>query len=181
MARKKATEDLDKLAASLFASLPDSGGGYEVSSAFAAAERRRFLGAWAISEHTVDGRPYVEAFAASALRGLPLLEPSYASIYDFRDSLCVKKVLISGFIELPEGRAEYAYRMSVAISWVIGRGFLLVRPELGYQTTTLDGKPAAVKELGAAGEEARIGYRFEGKILVLEEGLDMKHLERVTA
>jgi hypothetical protein len=188
MAKKKPNEDRDRLAASLAASLPDSGGGYQVSSAFSAPERRRFLGTWAIAEHTVEGRPYVEAFAAHALRGAAqgdgergapaLLDPVYAAVYDFRDSICVKKVQVSGIAELPGGRAEYSYRMSVAISWELGRGFLIVRPELGYQSTSLDGKPAAVKELARSGESARINYRFEGEQLVLEEGSDFKRLTR---
>ncbi len=164
--------------ATLAASLPDAGGAYRLSSASSDAERRRFLGSWTMAEHTVDGLPYVESFAATALRGAALLEPSYASVYEFRDSLCVKRVMIGGFLELDGGRAEYSYRMSVAISWELGPGLLLARPELGYQSTSIDGKPAAVKELGAAAGEMRIGYRFEGAFLVLEEGLDFKRLSR---
>ena len=178
MAHKKNSEPRAKLMASLSASLPDSGGEYQMSSAFSDTERRRFLGAWSIAEHMVDGLPYLESFAATALRGASLLDPSYDSIYDFRAALCVKRVMIGGFVELPDGRAEYTYRMSMALSWDLGPGFLLVRPELGYQSTSLAGKPAAVKELGSAGESLRIGYRFEGKDLLLEEGLDHKRLSR---
>lgn len=178
MATKKTSDDRDRLAASLAASLPDSGGGYEVSSAFSFPERRRLLGTWAIALHSVDGRPYVEAFAERALRGAVLVDPSYESTYDFREAICVKKVRIDGFVDLPEGKTEYAYRLSMALSWELGRGFLTVRPELGYQSTSLGGAPAAVKELPAAGERIRIGYRFESAQLLLEEGSDFKRLDR---
>jgi hypothetical protein len=182
MAKKKPSDGRDRLMSALASSLPDGGGGYQLSSAFSGPERRRLLGAWTVAEHRVEGRPYIESFAATALRGLALLEPVYASIYDFREALCVKRVMISGLVELPEGRAEYSFRMSMAISWDIGPGCLLVRPELGYQSTSLAGKPAAVKEFGSTasvpGGTSRIGYRFEGEQLLLEEGLDFKRLCR---
>ncbi len=181
MAKKKATGGRDALAASLLASLPDSGGGYEVSSMFSAPERRRILGTWKVTEHRVDGKPFVESFAASALRGVVLADPVYRAVYDFRESLCVKVVEVNGVVDLAEGRTEYAYRMSMAISWELGRGFLNVRPELGYQTTTLGGKPAAVKEFGSTGDGIKISYRFEGGDLILEEGQDSKRLARVKA
>ena len=174
MAAKKLNEERDRLAASL----PDSGGGYQVSSAFTAPERRRLLGPWSMEEHRVEGLPYIDTFARTAIRGAQLLECVYASIYDFRESLCVKIVRISGLVDLPEGRAEYLYRLSVAISWELGRGFLIVRPELGYQSTSLDGKAAAVKEFSSSGERTRIDYRFEGSSLILEEGADFKRLTR---
>jgi hypothetical protein len=180
MAKKKdrGSESLGKLANSIAASLPDSGGEYQLSTAFSAPERRRFLGPWAIALHTVGGRPYVEAFAERALRDAALIDPTYRATYDFRESLCVKKLRISGLVDLPEGRTEYDYRMSMAISWELGRGFLLVRPELGYQSTSLGGAPAAVKEFDSSGDSIKILYRFEDASLILEEGSDFKRLDR---
>jgi hypothetical protein len=179
MAKKKASDERDRLAASLAASLPGSGADYQVSAAFSVPERRRFLGHWSVAEHRVDGKPYLESFAATALRNAALIDPSYESIYDFRESLCVKKVRICGLAELPEGRLEYSYGMSVAISWELGPGFLVVRPELGYQLTSLDGQPAAIRELASFGDRIRIRYRFDGELLVLEEGQDVKQLKRL--
>jgi hypothetical protein len=186
MGKKRGTIDRDRLIASLAASLPEAdpgsgpgpGGGYQMTAAFSDPERRRFLGAWAIAEHRVEGQPYLDNFVATTLRGASLLEGVYASTYEFRESICVKRVMIGGLLELPEGRVEYSYRMSVAISWELGPGFLLVRPELGYQTSSLAGKPAAVKELSSPSADLRINYRFEGKQLLLEEGGDFKRLSR---
>lgn len=178
MGMKKSTQDRERLAASLAASLPDSGGEYLPSSALSSLERRKLLGLWEVFEHSVGGLAYLESFAAIALRGALLHEPAYAALYDFRDALCVKKVQISGYLDLPEGRSAYAYRMSMAISWELGRGCLFVRPELGYQSTSLGGSPAAVREFGSSGERLRIDYHFEGELLVLEEGEDRKLLKR---
>jgi hypothetical protein len=176
--KRQISEERERLAASLAASLKGPGGGYQLSSAFSAPERRRFLGLWSIAEHLVEGRDYLEIFAGTALRGAALAEPSYVSSYDFREAVCVKRVRIDGIAELPEGRTPYSYRMSVAASWEIGRGFLLVRAELGYQSTSLGGASAAVKELAAQGAASRVGYRFEDDGLVLEEGSDVKRLIR---
>jgi hypothetical protein len=182
MAARKRNKERDRLASSLVsslgASLPDSGGSYEVSSAFLLPERRRFLGAWAIAEHTVDGLPYIDSFAASVLRGAALLEPSYASLYDFREAVCVKRVMIQGLVDLPEGRVSFSYRMSAAVTWELERGLLVVRPELAYQSTSLGGKPASLKELSSSGERTRIAYRFERGGVFLEEGPDLKFLTR---
>lgn len=178
MAKKDRKEGLDRLAASIAAAMPDSEGEYRVSEALAEHERRRFLGIWQVSEHTVDGRPYVERFAASALRGVDLREPAYAAVYDFREALCLKRVRIGGRVDAEGGPVGYAYSMGVAISWELGPGCIYVRPELGYQASSLGGDPAAVRELGASGEAARIAYRFEGEHLFLEEGADLKRLER---
>jgi hypothetical protein len=181
MAKKKALPERERLAASLFASLPDAGGNYEVSTAFSAPERRKLLGPWLVAEHQVGGKPYLECFAASSLRGATLLSPSYVAVYDFRDSLCVKKVHIEGQLELRGALTEYSYRMSMAISWQLGRGFILVRPELGYQSTSLGGETVAVKEFDSLGGDMRLTYCFEGESLVLEEGQDRKVLRRSPA
>ena len=178
MARSDRKEELGRLAASLAAAMPDSEGEYRVSSALSDHERRRFLGVWTVSEHTVDGRPYVERFAASALRGAELRDPSYGAVYDFRGSLCVKRVRIDGIVDMPEGRVRFAYSMGVAISWELGPGCLYAKSEMGYQATSLGGVPAAVKELATSGGASRIAYRFEGETLVLEEGTDIKRLGR---
>ena len=178
MAKNRRPDERDRLAASLAASLPNSGGDYQVSSAFSSSARRRFLGVWSVDEHTVDGLPFVESFAASALRGAVLFDSSYVATYDFREAICVKQLRIDGLIDLVDGRTQYSYRMSVAISWELGRGFLTVRPELGYQTTSLGGKPAAVKEFGSGGEKNRISYRFDSEFLILEEAQDVKRLKR---
>ena len=178
MAARKRNKERDRLAFSLASSLPDSGGGYEISAAFTAPERRRILGEWTIAEHLVDGVPYIELFSRTAVRDAALLDGVYISIYDFREYVCVKRVRIRGLVELAGGRVEYLYSMSLAISWELGRGYLTVRPELGYQSTSLDGKMAAVKELPSSGERTRVGYRFEGEALVLEDGADFKRLTR---
>ena len=172
------TEERDRLAASLASSLGGKGGGYQVSSAFSLPERRRFLGLWSVVEHEVEGRDYLDIFAATALRGAALEDPAYICSYDFRDSVCVKRVRIDGAADLGGGKAEFSYRLSIAISWEIGKGVLVVRPELGYQSTSLGGKPAAVGELAAQGEATRIAYRFEDGSLFLEEGGDRKRLVR---
>ena len=178
MAKNRIPDERDRLVASLADSLPNSGGDYQVSSAFSSSARRRFLGVWTVVEHTVDGQAFVESFAASALHGATLMEPSYSATYDFREAICVKHMRVNGLIDLEDGRTEYSYRMSVAISWELGRGSLTVRPELGYQTTSLGGKPAAVKEFGSSGEKNRIRCRFDGEFLILEEAQDVKRLKR---
>lgn len=179
MAVNKGKKEKDRLAASLATNLPDSGGGYMVSAAFLAPEQRRLVGLWSVSDHLVEGRPYLEHFAENALRGAVLVEPVYTAFYEFKPSICVKRVEISGLVEVESGRSDYSFRMSVAISWDLGRGFILVKPELGYQTSSLGGVPAAVRELAASGDESRIAYRFEDGVLVLEEGSDLKRLHKV--
>ena len=178
MAKNRIPDERERLAASLAASLPNSGGDYQVSSAFSSSARRRLLGVWTVVEHMVEGQPYIESFTASALHGATLMEPSYVATYDFREAICVKRVQVNGFIDLADGRTEYSYRMSMAISWELGRGSLTVRPELGYQTTSLGGKPAAVKEFGSGGEKSRMQCRFDGEYLILEEDKDVKRLKR---
>ncbi len=181
MAARKRSKDRERMAAEIassLAALPEGEGGYELSAAFSTPERRRISGLWTVVEHRAGGRPYVEAFAEKALRGAPLRGASYACAFDFRESVCVKRARISGIAELPDGPVDYLFAMSVAISWELGRGCLLVRPEMGYQTTSLGGAPAAVKELAASGALSRVAYRFEEGRLVLEEEDDLKLLER---
>jgi hypothetical protein len=179
---KKTTEAMERerIAASIAKDLPPDGGSYSLSSATAAPLRRALRGAWGVVFHEVQGEPFVDRFAARGLKGIALGDLSYVAVYDFKESLCVKRVDIDGVAELEDGGASYRYRQRLALSWDLeGPERLRVRPELGYQHTSLDEVPAAVKELEEAGSDLVILFRFEGDELVLEEGDDVKRLRRL--
>jgi hypothetical protein len=184
MAKKKTTtQHIGRLAATLAASFPtgefDGGHGYELSSAFALAEKRRLAGEWQVVDHQVDGEPYTRHFIATILRGAELLEPDYQSGYHFMDGVCVRRTEIRGTLLLPDGHPKYCYRMCVSLQWELEPQCLLIRPVMGYQYASLDEAPAAVKELAASGEWQRIGYRFDGDELLVSDAGDEKRLRRV--
>jgi len=175
------SEDLSRAAASL-RSRPEAAGksDYEISTALAMPSRRRLMGRWEVQEHLVGGRPFLELFVSQQLKGAGLVDGLYAASYEFRENICIKKVSIDGLLPSSEGEIVYEYRLAVALSWRPGRGkSLIVTPEIGYQMSMLDGKPAACKDLPTSGEEQCLSWRYEGKDLVLEEGEDRKLLRKV--
>jgi hypothetical protein len=181
MASRKNSEDGIMRVGNALETLPgrDEGGNYEVSTAFAAPARKRFMGLWKVVEHLVEGKPFLERFRALQLKGAELEDGVYIASYEFRENLCIKKVLVSGRLLSEAGPMAYEYRLAVALTWRPGPGkSLVVRPEMGYQMTTLDGSPAACRDLAASGEEMRLTWRLEGKDLVLEEGEDRRLLRR---
>lgn len=174
------SEDLERAAEAL-GRRPEARGpaSYEISSALAQPAKRKLLGRWEVYEHHIGDRPFLELFCAQQLKGAELSDGLYQASYEFRDSLCIKKVLIDGLLPSDEGGVPYEYRLTVALSWRPGQGkSLVVRPEIGYQLTLLDGKPLACKDLPATGEEQRIAWRLEGADLVLEEAEDRRLLRR---
>lgn len=174
-------EDLRKAADSL-KSRPEAKGpsSYEISSALAMPSRRKLMGHWVVVEHLIGGKPFLEVFVAQQLKTVDFIDGLYEASYEFRENLCIKKVSIFGLIPSEEGRLRYEYRLAIALSWRPGQGkTLIVKPEIGYQVTMLDAKPAACKDLPAAGEEQRLIWHMEGKDLVLEEGDDRRLLRRV--
>ena len=157
-----------------------SRGGYSLSSATAVPLKRRLRGRWAVSEHRLGDEPYLARFALRALKGVELAEPEYRAEYEFREALCIKRVEIVGSVQGADASAEYRYRLRVASSWDLdGPEHLSIRPELGYQSTELDGETAAVKDLDEAPDPVSVSFRFDGDSLVLEEGEDFKRLERL--
>ncbi len=152
---------------------------YSLSAAAADPLRRRLRGSWTVVEHTVAGEPFLDRYAARALKGGTLAGGEYRSEYEFRDGLCLKLVEIVGVLATEDAEAEYGYRLRVVSSWDLdGADCLAVAPVLGYQMTSLGGQMAAVKELDEAGEAVYVSFRFDGEALVLEEGEDFKRLER---
>lgn len=183
MSTSKALDrERERLAASLAGVIPDDAeGGYEVSTAFAAPIVKRFLGAWAVREHSVEGEEWLSRFVRETLRGAALEDGLYRATYEFRPGLCVKRVSVEGRLALEGGSAAWAYRMTMALGWEPGpSGQIRVRPEIGYQLTTLDGQAVVCKDLERSGSEMRIRYAFGPEGLVLEEGTDRKLLGRVT-
>jgi hypothetical protein len=176
-------DDLARAADSL-KSRPEAKGAstYEISSALAMPSRRRLMGRWEVVEHLIGGLNFLDCFVAQQLKGAELVDGAYVASYEFRENLCIKKVCIDGLIPSEEGELRYEYRLTVALSWRPSQGkTLIVRPEIGYQLTMLDAKPAACKDLLVSGEEQRLLWRFEGKELILEEGDDRRILRRVQA
>lgn len=179
---RKTTEALERerIAESISRDLPPDAGGYTLSSATAVPLRRALRGSWGVVSHEVDGEPFVDRVAARGLKGAELSGIAYSARYDFKESICLKRVEIDGRAEFPEGGVAYGFRQRLALSWDLeGPERLRVRPEMGYQYTSLDESPAAVKEMEAAGDDLVILFRFEGDELVLEEGADVKRLRRL--
>ncbi|MCP5454106.1 MAG: hypothetical protein H7A27_09025 [Spirochaetaceae bacterium] len=179
---KKTNEALERerMAESIAMKLPADSGGYSLSAATAGPLRRALRGVWAVAFHEVGGEPFVDRVAARSLKGAALADIAYRALYDFKDSFCVKRVDIDGTAELPGGGVPYGFRQRLTLSWDLeGAERLRVRPEMGYQCTSLDGAPAAVKELEPGSDDQLILFRFEGDELVLEEGDDVKRLRRL--
>lgn len=180
-AKNDALDDITRAAATL-GRRPEGKdqGGYEISSALATPARRKLMGSWEVREHHVAGIPYPEVFATQQLKGIKLRDGVYQASYEFREWLCIKKVAIDGILPSEEEDLHYEYRLTVALSWRPGPGkTLVVRPEIGYQLTLIDGQPLACKDLPVSGEEIRLSWRIEEGELVLEEGDDKKLLRRV--
>ena len=157
------------------------GAGYRVSSAASEPLKRRLRGRWMVCEHLVGGEGYLARFVSRALRGMEIEGEEYTAEYEFRESVCLKRVGIRATILSEDAGSEYYYRLRVASAWDLeGAGSLSIRPEMGYQCTELGGEPAAVKDLDEPPEPVIVAFRFEGDSLILEEGDDYKRLERVT-
>jgi len=155
-------------------------GGYTLSTAAADPLRRKLRGRWRVADHRLDGEPYLGRFAARALKGTLLADAGYEAEYEFRDGVCLKRVEISGTVAAGDGPASYRYRLRLASTWDFdGPAALAIRPELGYQCTELGGRTAAFKDLDEPPDPVVVAFRFEGDSLVLEEGEDVKVLERV--
>jgi hypothetical protein len=152
---------------------------YEYSASFLAPKARNIPGLWKVTEHTVDGVPYAEAFCAATLRGIGTENICYDATHEFTQNLCVKRVMIYGDLLLDGGRASYDYRMNLALSWEFKGDGISVLPVLGYQYTSIDAQPAAVKDLPPSNGWLDLSIRFEDEYMVLEDGGDLKKLRRI--
>jgi hypothetical protein len=178
---KKNSEAMERqrMAASIAQDLPPDGGGYSLSSATADPLRKAIKGCWEVCQHDLSGESFLERFIARTLKGVDLLDAQYQAEYEFKENLCIKRVEIAGNADLPDGAVPYLYRQRLALSWELeGTERLRVRPEIGYQTSSLDGVTAGVKDLDVAGDDMVIVFNVSGNEMVLEEGDDLKRLRR---
>jgi hypothetical protein len=181
MAKRSEKRDVrERITQKLGDSAQGPGAGYSVSTAVSEPLKRKLRGRWMIREHLVGEEEYLARFVSRALRGMEIEGGEYTAEYEFRESICLKRVEIRATILGEEANSEYYYRLRVASIWDLeGAGFLSIRPEMGYQCTELGGEPAAVKDLDEPPEPVIVAFRFEGDSLVLEEGDDYKRLERI--
>jgi len=152
---------------------------YEYSASYAEPANRRILGSWKVLDHTVNGRHYQEEFMERALRGTAAGDITYEATYEFSRNMCVKRVLICCLIDAEDGHATYEYHMNLVLGWEVRGKTLSVQPITGYQYTLIDGKPTSVQDLPPNPEWIRIRANVDGNTLVLEDGDDVKTLERV--
>lgn len=181
MARKtKNSLERERIAASIAKELSSDGGGYSLSSATSVPLKVRLSGNWGVVSHEVGGEPYIERIATRSLKDIELQDIEYRVEYTFKEHICIKRVDIDGRAELPDGSASYQFRQRMALSWDLdGPERLRVMPELGFQHTSLDDIPAAIKEMEDSGDYMLILFRLDGDELVLEEGDDIKRLRRL--
>lgn len=179
---RKSTESLERerIAEAIARDLPPDAGGYALSSATAIPLKRALRGVWAVVAHEVDGEPYIERIATRSLKGAELGDIRYSAQYEFKEALCLKRVDIEGVATLEDGDIRYDFCQRQALSWDLeGPERLRVRPEMGYQYSSLNGEPAAVRDMETTGDDLVILFRIEAGELVLTEGNDVKRLRRL--
>lgn len=184
MSTKKNGHKLSEMTGTISASLGkadanEADSSYAYSASFYQPRARHIEGRWAVLEHTVDGVPYTETFASSTFGGTEHGELTYDAIYEFSDTLCLKRVMITCEITAAEKKSTYEYRMNVALTWEIGNAKICVKPVLGYQYSCLDGTPIAVHELPPSNSRIDISVHFENGFMILEDGTDIKKLGRL--
>ena len=181
--KKNSNQAMDRITASLAATFgptgPDNPHGYELSSSFTIAERRRLLGNWQIVEHLVDGQDYVRYFMETTLKGMELAEAEYLSSYQFLEGIIIRRSTIIGQLLFQRQMAPYSYNLSMSLQWSLEPHILVVQPVMAYQYASLNGEPAAVRELPQGSEWIRVHYQFDHKDLVITDGGDTKRLSRV--
>jgi len=177
-AKDKLSKMTDFLADSLDFSSTEAPPAYEYSASYFSAKEKQILGSWKVLDHVVDGVPYSEVFCANAFRDVKTENVCYEATYEFSQNICVKRVLLCGDLDASERKDSFGFRMNVALEWNLKGGTLNARPVLGYQYTSIDGKPAAVKDLPPTDSWIHIILRFEGDNLILEDGVDVKKLGR---
>lgn len=177
--KNKLTQMTDMISGALESTNTPSGANYQYSAAFTVPKAKQIVGIWKVIEHTVDGVPYTEAYAAATFKGLQLNNINYSATYEFSQNLCIKKVSIYGELDISSTISIYEYRMNVVLTWELKPGNIQVLPVLGYQYSCLDGKPAAVKDLPPTTTPLNLTVRFENEFMILEDGTDIKKLGRL--
>jgi hypothetical protein len=170
----------DTISASLEDLLVTGNGDYEFSTSYGGSKARLLTGLWKVNEHTVDGIPYARKFAEAKFGDAGHSEPVYESTFEFIKNVCVKRVMIYADLDSGEGRKKlhYDYRMSLVFLFELHKENIRVLPILGYQSVSIDNEPGAVKELNPSNSWLPFGIKFEKDAIILEDGTDIKRLER---
>jgi hypothetical protein len=190
MSIKKTRNKLEEIAGTISGlqkNADDTGtGDYEFSAVYSGPRKSQITGLWKIAEHTVDGRDYLDVFCAGNFRDVLPVNMTYDATYEFTQNLCIKRVLVCGELNLSDEQADgiartvlYEYRMNMVLSWQLAPLIIRVQPVIGYQYSSLDGKPAAVKDLPPTDAWLGLSVRFENGCMILEDGTDIKRLVRV--
>jgi hypothetical protein len=153
--------------------------GYEYSSSCIIPLARHLQGTWKIIEHTVGGIPYIDRFCAATFKDTVPDNLVYEATYEFQHNLCVKRVSITGMVNLGGTPSSYEYRMSAVLICEMKRSVLHALPVQGYQITSINGKPVAVKELPPSTDRITISFHFDDEALVLVDGDDRKRLVKL--
>lgn len=171
----------ETISASLEGVCGEAMGDYALSSACDGQKARRISGLWKVTEHTVGGVPFAERFAAERFSGARYANLVYESSFTFLRGMCAKRVVLYADLDGYEGQpiVGYDYRMSLVFAFELRGNSIHVLPVLGYQYSSLDGKPGAVSELPRATEWLSFGIEFAEGEIVLTDGDDVKTLERV--
>lgn len=177
--KDKLSDITDKLALSLGVSGVDAQSSYEFSSSYTGIKVQDVLGKWKIVSHHYNDEPWQEVFARGTFKTTEPPELHYEAIYEFMNGVCIKKVLLSTLLPSEEAPLLWEYRMTTVLSWELQGSVLSVHPLIGYQYTSLDGTPSAVRELPADATCTPLEVSIEAGLLYLKDTTDIKILESI--
>lgn len=177
--KNKLAEMTDAIAGSLNPENSPGQGDYTYSAVYTVPKTKQILGLWQVLEHTVGGVPFLDDHFASTFADINAEETGYEATYEFTSNFCIKRVFIYGKLELGEETSDYEYRMNVVLSWEVKSSGISVHPVLGYQFSSIDGKPVVVKELPPNNNWLTLAVRTEENYLIIEDGDDRKKLGRI--
>jgi hypothetical protein len=170
----------DTISASLGDLLVTGNGDYEFSASYGGSKARQLSGLWKVNEHTVGGIPYARKFAEAKFGDAAHSEPVYESTFEFIKNVCIKRVMVYAELDSGEDRRKlhYDYRMSLVFMFELHKETISVLPILGYQSVSIDNETGAVKELAPSNDWLPFVIKFEKDAIILEDGTDIKRLER---
>lgn len=197
---------LDILALSINDSLQSTGvsdakGGYEYSATYSGFKSKDITGTWEVAAHTVDGEPWIDMYSNRTFPGCRVRDLSYDALYEFHKTHCLKRVVVSCLVEQPQTQKNlssvidsdaeedtvtddsthiytHEFRLTAVLTWDIIGDTLTARPILGYQYTSIDEHPAAVRELPPDIGDIHLTVELNQDELFLVDGTDKKVLRR---
>lgn len=144
--------------------------------------QEKFYGQWETIEYIIEEETFLTHFEKNKMKKNELIDGSYTLKYDFKENIAIKRLEITGKLNVEGDELDYIYKANLAFSYaVVEENQIEANVLYGYLYQLIGETSHTIKEIEPGEKPQMIFFNFDKEELILEEKdvTDRKRLRKI--